>query len=185
MTLYRAFDASVPPPGPFPGSDAVMGYLGPETNTPHVWSVAEWQRFAALRQFPIWVGAGRTNGPGDGTVAADMMHSLGWKPFAAVRRFLIVDMESEVNPEYVNGLADAVNSAGYDTVVYESESAVDGNPVRSGIWLADWNGIASIPRIPGVIAVQYYPDLAYAGTQIDLSVISEDMLAHGGEGPRH
>lgn len=182
MTLYRMFDASTPPGSPYPGSAAVAGYVG--GSTPHVWTLAEWQRFAELRQFPIWVGAGRTDGSADGAAAVEAVRNLGWAPNMPNRRFIVLDMETEVDPGYINDFAAPVNDGGFWTLIYESLVAVDGNPVRGGIWLADWDGIASIPAVAGVIGVQYKPDVPYDGTQVDLSVISLDMLVHGGEGSR-
>lgn len=186
MTLHRMFDASTPPGTAYPGSEAVAGYIGPLGNTPHIWTLEEWLRFRELRQFPIWVGSGRTDGRGDGEQAAAAMMSLGWTagPGPGVRCVLL-DMETEINPAYVDGFAASVEATGYATILYESLSAVSGNPVRSGIWLADWDDIPAIPPLANVIGIQYKPDVPWDGTQVDLSAITDEMLEHAGYGPRH
>src|SRR5258707_6133543 len=54
----KMFDASVPPASAPAGYRAVAGYIGGDT--PHVWTEAEWRRFAQLHQLPIWVRSNPT-----------------------------------------------------------------------------------------------------------------------------
>lgn len=183
MSLYRMFDASSPPAQPYPGCQAVAGYIG--GSTPHVWTPAEWQRFRDLRQFPIYVGSGRTNGPDDGQDAVREVQARGWAPHEKNTRAIILDMEAETDPEYVNGFADVVFKAGYCTVVYVSESVMGNTPVREGFWVALWDGIADIPSGAHILAHQYRPDVPWNNTQVDLSMVSADMMVHGGVGPRN
>jgi hypothetical protein len=182
VTLYRMFDASQPPGQPYPGSAAVAGYIG--GNTPHVWTLAEWQRFHDLRQFPIWVGAGRTDGAADGQAAAAAAHALGWAPNRPDRRTIIVDVEALAMRAYLDAFSAPVWQAGYQTVVYESASAVRHNPPKEGIWVALWDDQADIPPGAAIIGHQYQPDVPFDGTQVDLSVIDDTFLVHGGQGPR-
>lgn len=185
MSLSRMFDASSPPVQPYPGCQAVAGYIG--GSTPHVWTPAEWQRFSTFRQFPIYVGSGRTNGAADGGDAVREALRLGWAAHhpTATLRAIVLDMEAETDPAYINAFADVVFKAGFCTVVYESETVMNGNPVREGVWVALWDGEADIPPGAHILAHQYKPDVPWDNTQVDLSMVSSDMMVHGGEGPRH
>lgn len=182
MTLFRMFDAAWPPSSAYPGCQAVAGYIG--GNTPHVWTPAEWGRFAGLVQFPIWVGAGRSDGAYDGQAAAGEMHALGWNPGSPNRRGCVLDMEGQVNPGYVDEFALGLWQAGYQTFIYEDEQALQGNPVKEGIWLALWDGTADLPPFANVLAHQYAPNVPWTGGAVDLSVVTGQMLAHGGTGAR-
>ena len=185
MGLYRMFDAAYPPVQPFPGCQAVAGYIG--GNTPHVWTLAEWQRFAGLVQFPIWTGYQRTNGAADGQAAAQLMHQLGWNPGSPYRRAVILDMEDEPNGAYGDGFGSAVWAAGYQTFVYEDLARLlaGGNPPKEGYLVADWTNVPSIPPYDNVVGCQYAGNVPWEGGAVDLSVITDQMLAHGGTGGRH
>ena len=80
MALYRCFDAAYPPKTAPPGMHAVLGYLGAPGRTPHVWTLAEWQRFAALRCFPCWVPDYRRSGALEADDAVHAAMGLGWAP---------------------------------------------------------------------------------------------------------
>src|SRR5258708_14891264 len=56
----KMFDASEPPAPAPAGYRAVAGYIGGDT--PHVWTDAEWRRFARLHKLPTWVRATPTEG---------------------------------------------------------------------------------------------------------------------------
>ena len=183
MSLYSMFDASVPPSSAYPGAAAVAGYIG--GNTPHVWTPAEWQRFPDLTQFPIWVGYLEADPAGHAADAAAAMERLGWTPNAASRRACILDFETEIDAAWVDAFAAGILSAGYVTIVYGSESTIIDNPGRSGRWIALYNGAANIPNDPAAVGHQYRANVPWGNTQVDLSVITDDMLVHGGIGPRH
>jgi len=182
MSLYRMFDAAYPPTIAYPGCQAAAGYIG--GNTPHVWTAEEWQRFGHLYQFPIYVGAGRALGTDDGKAAADAMHSMGWRPGDPNRRACVLDMEDDIASNYVNEFAAVLWESGYETLIYESLGALQCNPCKEGVWLADWNGEPDIPAYASVVAHQFAGNVAWDGTQVDLSVVTGGMLAHGGQGPR-
>lgn len=184
MSLYPAFDASTPPGVPYPGAAAVMGYIG--GNTPHVWTRDEWRRFAALVQFPIWVGVFEADPVGHARQAVSAARALGWSPNppSGNRRGIIIDYETEVNQAWIDSFAAVVWAAGYETFVYGSESTITGNPPKEGRWIALYNGLANLPDIPYAVAHQYAANIPFDGTAVDLSVVSADMLAHGGQGPR-
>lgn len=184
MTLTLAFDAAFPPLNAYPNAGAVLGYLG--GNTPHVWTPDEWRRFQNLKQMGIWVGYQESDPVGHGNDAASAALSLGWTPNGngATRRGIVLDFETEIDPSWVKSYADTVNSRGFDTFVYGSESFVLQNPVRSGRWIALYNDQPNIPGDPGAVAHQYEADVPWNGTQVDLSVVSSDFLLHFGYGPR-
>jgi len=179
VSLYKMIDAAFPPPDAA-GASAVAGYIG--GNTPHVWTRAEWQRFAHVRQFPIWVGSGRTNGSSDGKIAVSAVRALGWAAHRPHRRAIICDVETNNMRAYLDDFAAEVWGAGFQTEVYESMSVVAANPGKEGIWVADWDGIMDLPR--GTNAHQYVPNVKYEGTEIDISVVSGEFMQHGGEGAR-
>lgn len=183
MTLYSMFDASVPPSSAYPGAQAVAGYIG--GNTPHVWTPAEWQRFADLSQFPVWVGYLEGDPLGHATDAAAAMGRLGWSPFAANRRAVLLDFETEVDPPWIDTFAGEIWQSGYQTFIYGSESTIVGNPGKEGRWIALYDGTPDIPNVPAAIGHQYRANVPWGNTQVDLSVITDEMLVHGGIGPRH
>lgn len=184
-SLYRGFDASVPPAAIPPGCQVACGYIGGAT--PHVWTLDEWLRFDRLYQIPIWVGAGRTDGAGDGQAAATAMRNLGWNPDGgAGRRAVILDLEGLLDAAYANGFRSEIWAAGYQTVIYEDlyRLIAGGNPTGEGVLVADWNNTPSIPPYARVIGCQYAANVPFGGTTIDLDIMSGEMLAHAGFGPR-
>ena len=103
------FDAADPPSSPYPGCQAVAGYIG--GNTPHVWTAAEWQRFGHLRQFPIWTGYAEANPAHHGQQAVAAMRARGWAAGRPDRRAVIVDEETEVNAAWIDAFAAVVWAA--------------------------------------------------------------------------
>jgi hypothetical protein len=183
MTLTLGFDASSPPAAAYPNAGAVLGYIG--GNTPHVWTVAEWLRFQHLRQFPIWVGYQESDPAEHAREAVDAMERLGWTPHANTRRAVIVDEETQVDGPWINTFAQGILDGGYVTIVYESLAVLLDNPHRTGVWVADWNNVPQLPEGFPVIGCQYRANVAWENTQVDLSVLSDAMIIHGGYGPRH
>jgi hypothetical protein len=176
------FDAAYPPASAFPGCQAVAGYIG--GNTPHVWQLSEWDSFADLVQFPIWTGYLEADPGLHAEQCAAAMHALGWKPGAPNRRGVILDEETQVDGPWVDTFAAGIWAAGYQTFVYGSLATVMQNPPKEGYLVADWNGIPAIPPYVNVLGCQYEANVAWQGTTVDLSVISYQMLVHGGVGAR-
>src|SRR6266704_1413268 len=119
MTLYQMFDAAFPPATPFPGCHAVAGYIG--GNTPHVWTLPEWQRFGQLRQLPILV-AGFTaafGGPEEQACkAVQAALDLGWRPHLEHRRAIVLDMETSDDPAFVTAFAGKLHLDGFSCWPY-------------------------------------------------------------------
>ena len=182
MGLYSAFDAAYPPGTPYPGAQAVMGYIG--GNTPHIWTAAEWQRFSHLVQFPIWVGYQEADPATHGSQAVAAMTALGWAEHRPNRRAVIIDEETEVDDAWLNAFASVIWAAGYETYVYGSQSTVIDMPPKEGRVIALYNGTQDIPAGEAAVAHQYRANVPWDGTQVDLSMVTSDMMAHGGIGPR-
>lgn len=183
MTLHLMFDASSPPSSPYPGSHAVAGYIG--GMTPHEWDAAEWQPFSQLAQFPIWVDDPAVSAAVQGETAARRALAFGWTALGVPRRAVVYDIETERAPARVDDFANSVWAAGYETVVYGSESTLLASKPKEGRWIALYNGQANIPPDPGAIGHQYRADVPWDNTRVDLSVITDEMMRHAGYGPRH
>jgi len=180
--LHHMFDAAYPPLEPYPGCQGVAGYLG--GNTPHVWTLDEWLRFKDLRQLGIWVADLGASAADSGAAAAAAAKALGWRPHAETTRAIVLDLETAVDPAWVNAYANAVEAAGYQTWVYGSESTVVQNPPRAGYWIASWDDVPSLEPIADIVAHQYSANVSWAGTAVDLSVVGGDAWGHLGFGPR-
>lgn len=176
------FDASRPPQTAYPGCVAVGLYIG--GNTPHIATSEEWQRFGDLAQFPYWVGYQEEDPIQHGNACVDSMRALGWEQHALFRRAVIVDEETEVNAAWIDAFAGVVWEAGYETFVYGSLYYVMKNPAKEGYLVADWDDIPQLPNYPDIIGCQYQADIEWQGTEIDLSVVTPEMLSHAGYGPR-
>ena len=179
--MFRSFDAAYPPLSPYPGTAAVLGYIG--GNTPHVWTPEEWRRFAHLRQAPIWVYGHGQDAAGSAHRASGEAYQLGWTesaPGSPGRRFIVLDMETMIAPSWVTEFARELS--GYDCVVYGSAAFVGQNPREDGYWEADWNGQAGVP--PWAVAHQYQANVPFQRTLVDLSSWDESMLVKFGYGPR-
>jgi hypothetical protein len=182
MSLYQAFDASIPPMNPYPGCKAVMGYVG--GNTPHVWTLAEWERFSNLAQFPIWVGYHEDHPEQHANACVSAVKNLGWAAHHVPRRAVLLDFETEINPSWIDSFAGVIWEGGYETMIYGSESTIVQNPPKEGRWIALYNGQMSIPSDPYAVGHQYKANVPWDGTVVDLSVITDQMMAHAGYGPR-
>jgi hypothetical protein len=183
VTLYQMFDAAFPPANPFPGCHAVAGYIG--GNTPHVWTLEEWQRFGRLRQLPIWV-ASPSEGPGTQAMnAAAAAISLGWRPHLEHRRAIVLDMETSTDAAFVTAFADELHHDGFSCWPYGSASTIYSDPSADGYWVADWDLVATLEQFPKIMAHQFQAEIPLGQTTVDLSVLSGEGLLHLGRGPRH
>jgi hypothetical protein len=175
------FDAAFPPLVAPPGAEAVLGYVGGRglDRDTHVWTLAEWQRFAHLRQFPAWACDTAVSPSASAVVAVQLAESFGWHCNGS--RALIGDMETRVNPSWWRQFQMKVTSWGMVPVCYGSASTVTGNK-PSRVFGADWNGDKAIPA--GWDAHQYEGNVPFGGTLIDWSALTPVMLRLGGEGKR-
>ena len=177
--LYRVFDAATPPVQAPPGCQGVLGYIGGK-RAAHVWTLAEWQRFAVLVQFPAWVPDLTAEQPVPSAVAAcHTMQSIGWAPFQAAKRVIVCDLETDVARGWYAQFAAEVEQQGFTSVAYGSLSTVLEN-AAADVWVAAWDGSATLLAGQTIHAHQYA-----AGQSLDFSVADEWLFARGGQGPRH
>lgn len=172
MTLTRCFDAAYPPGSVPAGAGAVLGYIGPDPAAYHVWTVAEWQPFQRIRQFPCWV-CDTSQGPkAQAAAATAAMFKLGWRQ----HRALIYDTEDLIAPGWCAAFEAAVEAIGPLPVHYESESVIGKNGAAR-VWAALWDGRPVLQG--GWWAKQYM-----SGGGLDWSVVSPELLANAGVGRR-
>lgn len=184
MSVHKIMDASQPPTSAPADVAGVAGYIG--GRTPHVWTVPEWQRFARLAQFPIWVPDTTTHPMGQALDAVAAMRRLGWTQFQPDpgRRALIVDMETTVNAPWYAAFADIINNSGYMAVIYGSLSTVLDN-AAADVLAADWDNSPVIPAGQTIHGVQFLANVPCQGTRVDYDVVDEWLFARAGIGPRH
>jgi hypothetical protein len=148
----RMYDAAYPPPSP-PKWEAVAAYIG--GNTPHVWTIAEWNAQPARWRLPIYV---RSN-PGSHSPHADAALAVAWLVLHNVPRgsAVALDLETAVNGPYVRAFDADLKAAGYVTLAYGSLSTIFRNPKTSGgYWVAHYTG--SDHMEPGSVATQWADD---------------------------
>src|SRR5215469_17737441 len=184
MTLYKCFDAAFPPQSAPPGAQAVLGYIGRPGQTPHVWTLAEWQRFGHLRQYPAWVPDFGNDPDREAVEAVLAALNLGWAPHQQYPRAIVCDAETTQNPDWYARWAARIDSEGFTSVEYGSLSTIDGNHAKDE-WVASWDGLAVLPAWQDADAKQYQAGAAWEGVRVDLSVIDQWLWDRGGQGPRH
>lgn len=182
MTLYRCFDAATPPAIAPPGCTAVLGYIGREHYTPHIWTLEEWGRFDLIRQFPAWVPDLAEAPVIEASAAAAAARSLGWAPYQGNRRAVVFDFETAdtaADRGWWAACAFELKRQGFAGVLYGSLSTVLAN-AASYVWAAAWDNSATL--LPGqTIVAHQYQD---AGS-VDYSVMGQWLFDRGGRGPRH
>lgn len=183
--LYKVFDASTPPSATPPGAEGVLGYVGRAGETPHVWTVEEWQRFQHLRQFPCWVPDLSNDPAKDAVEAVDAVMALGWaKMPGAETRVIVLDGETAEFPAWYTRWSNAVAEDGFYPVAYGSYAYV-GAQFAYNVWAADWDNVPQLAPGKTIGGTQYEAGVTWAGTRIDLSVIDSNLFNRGGVGPRH
>jgi hypothetical protein len=178
VTLTRCFDAAYPPPAPPHGAGAVLGYIsaaGLDRNY-HTWTPAEWLPFKDLRQFPVMECNPANSATASAAAGVAEMRRLGWWP----GRALVGAMETFIAPHWWAAFQAEVAKLGMWPVCYGSESTVYGNHA-SAYWEAHYDGVPSLPAgRPSTLAKQYL-----SLGSLDWSVVSPELLQHGGLGPRN
>lgn len=149
MTL-SGYDAAYPPEHP-PATDVVEIYAGGDT--PHAWTDAEIAAQAATYGLPVWVRYPMP-GPGAGIDAAGM---LRWLRAHEVPTgcYVMLDVETGVDPSYVSAFGDRLHSAGYKVAVYGSRSTAYQNPPLDGYIIAHWDGNPALDEGSSAIGDQY------------------------------
>lgn len=156
--LVRMTDASQEPDVLPPGTDVVAGYIG--GNTPHVWSVGEWERFPKVKKLPIYVATANGNGLADGWEALKRLYQLDVPKGTTVS----YDLETNVWPTATWNFYNLLRWAGYYVWPYGSFDYIYKNPKCSGYWVAQYTD--ELHMAPDSVATQYQP-----GGPWDLSVV--------------
>jgi hypothetical protein len=185
MAYPKIFDAANPPSTAPGGMAGVMGYVGGPGAT-HVWTPAEWQPFAHLAQFPVWVADLGADPAAQASQATAAARGLGWAAFMPEpgRRAIIADLEASADPAWYERWAAEVTADGFIPVAYGSLSTVLGNAAEA-VLAADWDVIPVIPAGQTLHGLQYEADVAMLGTLLDFSVFDAWLFARGGQGARH
>lgn len=182
--LYRVFDAATPPGQAPSGCQGVLGYIG-GARAENVWTLAEWQRFARLAQFPAYVPDVTAEKPADAALkACTLAAALGWAPWQQAKRAIICDLETDIVRGWYAQFAAEVEQQGFTSVAYGSLSTVLEN-AASEVWVAAWDGSATL--LPGqtVHAHQYAAGAPDGKVLVDFSVMDAWLFDRGGQGPRH
>lgn len=186
--IGHAFDASIPPSKPYPGTNAVQGYIG--GITPHVWENTEekpeWLNATShgeLRCGPIWVIDFKASILAQVNTAVTNMRKLGWRPHIHRERALFIDGESSTDASYIRQMGLEIHALGFWPVDYRSADVLDSNPSGLDEWVARWDQSAG-PFTQRQIEFQYDPNVEFDGTTIDLSAFDEECWRRFGRGPR-
>lgn len=179
MTTHQMYDAAYPPAHP-PAWPVVAGYLG--GNTPHVWTLAEWQHQPARYRLPIWVRSNpqTVNADSDAAAAVAAAKRLG-VPHGAT---IALDFETAVNASYVHTFDHVLGVAGYHVMLYGSASSVRNNPAPGGgYWVAQWTGHPFMEN--GASATQWANGPSYDSSLISTSVPLWDTHPLATQQPAH
>lgn len=182
MAVLKMADAADPGQD-ITGVDVVAMYAG--GNTPHVASVADWDRQSARYRLPIWTRSHPQGGQQASADAAAFVHQLG--VIGAPKGTLVaLDFEMAVDGAYVQQFDLGMRAAGHPVALYGSRSYVRQNPqpkAPGGYWDALWDGVAHLDA--GSIGTQYASD-GMLHTDYDLSEIAAGLPlwdTHGAPDP--
>lgn len=149
MTI-SAYDSAWPDNPAPAGDQVVMGYIGGDT--PHVWSLADWNSQPARYRIPIWTrdNPGGYSGTTEAQAALAKLDSLGAPRGITV----VIDFELAQDADYVLKFDAVMVAAGNKTALYGSKSTLFNNPRPSaGYFPADLTGVPHL--YPGTLLTQY------------------------------
>lgn len=150
MTFLTFYDSAYPPANPPAGMDGVGGYIGGDT--PHTWSLADWNSQHVRYRLPIFV---RSN-PVGASAAADVGAALTQlRALGAPGGILVAwDMETAADAAYIKAVYNLMTADGYKLIIYGSQSSVFGNDNPDGLyWGADWTSVSGLK--PGDSITQF------------------------------
>jgi peptidoglycan hydrolase-like protein with peptidoglycan-binding domain len=130
--------------------DGVGGYIGGDT--PHVWSLADWNSQHVRFRLPIFVRSNPAGASAAGDVGAALtqLRALG-----APSGILVAwDMETAADAAYIKAVYNLITADGYKLIVYGSQSSVFGNDNPDGLyWGAEWTSVSGLK--PGDAITQF------------------------------
>ena len=158
LTFYdSAFPPAVPPP-----TDGVCIYIGGDTI--HVWTPEEIGMQPARYRLPVFV---RSNPLGIAGVAPDVNAALTHLAAIKAPRGILVafDLETAADKTYIAGIYTGLLAAGYQLIVYGSQSTVMGNDNPDGLYFgADWTNQPHLAH--GNVMTQW---VSFSGYDLDLA----------------
>lgn len=190
QTLYQGADASQPG-APLPaGTQILAAYVGRSgagaPDTPHIWTAAEWNHYVdavpGLHLLPIYVHNFTDQDPRvDAANAVEAVRALGWFPgmAGALRRIIVLDLETMVAFEWAAAVMLAIYDAGFMPLPYGSFRDVIQNPSMIGWWEALLTRTAPTALAPGQAGVQWAFQASW-----DLDVFSKAVYDGCGVGKR-
>jgi hypothetical protein len=152
MTAVLTFWDAAYPQQTQPNTDGVCFYIGGDTL--HVWTATEVALTKARYRLPVFVRSNPSGASpaGDVTVAVTRLHQLG----APAGCLVAWDMEMASDPGYISAVYRGMRTAGYEIIVYGSQSTVFGNQNPDGLyWGADWT---NVPHLHSGDAITQYVD---------------------------
>ena len=132
--MLTFYDAAYPPASP-PATDGVAFYIG--GNALHIWTKVEIESQPARYRLPIFVRSNPASASMtvDVTAAVTQLHAVG----APSGCLVAWDTELAHDPTYILGVYRGLRTAGYELIVYGSQSVVGENQNPDGLyWGADW-----------------------------------------------
>jgi Putative peptidoglycan binding domain len=165
VTGYLSFyDAAYPPASP-PLTSGVCIYIGGDT--PHIWTNADIAAQASIRyRLPVFV---RSN-PDNASPAADVTAAVTRlaQIHAPFNTLVCWDVETAIDPGYIEAVYRLLRAAQYQLIVYGSQSDVLKNQNPDDLyWGADWTGTAHLAS--GDAMTQY---VSFAAYDEDLAVVT-------------
>lgn len=148
----------------------VAGYLRKHGDPFEPWTKANWQRFKGNKKLPIFV----ESFPHMDHVEEEAFGVLQnlYTQGVPVGSYTAIDLETAVNPSYVEAYGKILNYFGYKVFVYGSASTVFNNPPLNGYWVADYAGIGPFMfDHPNVRATQYADPAHGSGGEWDSSTV--------------
>lgn len=164
------FDAAYPGPGD-PQVNGCLFYLGGDT--PHVWTDTEIREAPGRFRLATWVRSNPTqvNPLVDAQSCVNALKTVGYPPGKAVA----LDLETAVDPAYVNTFGATLHAAGWLVWPYGSKSTLFKNPALDGYFPSDPTGIDHVN--PGWVACQFSYDGSYDEDDITQPGLLWDLQA--------
>ncbi len=167
-----------------PGTAVIMGYVGRDGYTPHVWTRAEVDRARATgcEWWPIGVGiSGGATNANDGLITAQTM--IARLPGYGVAKSAPVFQDIEPNAYHANPTSAAECAAAFKTAMHGAgypHAYTYCTPAPFAEWQAVWSNVrpASLPA--GIIGIQYTG--AASPPAYDISVFDAALLSGPGPG---
>lgn len=193
MTLYQGADG-IKPGIPLPaGTKILCVYVGafdlPDPpDAVHVWSVEECNLYLDpdsplyggpdLRVLPLFVHDFGADPAKVAANAADALLDMGWSD--KLGRLIYLDVETLVDPVFVNGVDSELGRRGFRLGKYGSAGYINRNPpVAGGTWMALLQRRRPTILPPGTVGQQW----AF-GPQWDFDVFSQFVYDNCGQGLR-